>query len=637
MIYLYAIVIITFIVILLLYIVIRKKVNRDKDVIESFTNKNIDINIANMYINDDNRNTLMIKKIYDAYVDDASNHGNYQHKSKIDLLESALYKNRTIKPQYDSILQGISEFGDKLDTIVTTKKKQKDPEFRDINELTYIPDDVEQIRILPTTLPPLDYNTSPCNTNSMLYSEFKNDICNTYTDINKRNEMCAKLSKDNCAIPSCCVLVNGTKCRAGDITGPKISVPDQQYYEYNNICYGNCTQNSSLIKECGKYSPTSTSVSKKCMLQLFNNAGCPNTSPDTIINDTTVYNYKKTTLRMIQREIKTSVDLLKEFDDTISNNICNGTSKNSTEISDQSLWERYGWVKPTTYTQVATDATDKFKEYVDVSEPRTRETVVKVIIQDYPSNVHLDDFKKWVISGSKLVARSFSYPPISTFLEVIAFDGSFVYQTYLDNGYTRREATDRMNHFDDTTASAFGGSATNTFNAGKIIKSLSSKEDVMGIKQTIGHEFFHSVQERKMQFVAEPSGKQVPQWFIEGSATFIGLQTASKLGWIDSDYLTYGRKWAIDRIKNSDITNRSLLIDAISNTGKSDDIDPYGIGAIAVEFLISNIGMIRYMAIYEPPFESFSKSFKNACGVNLTDFYTMFEEIREVLGIKRAE
>jgi len=70
--------------------------------------------------------------------------------------------------------------------------------------------------------------------------------------------------------------------------------------------------------------------------------------------------------------------------------------------------------------------------------------------------------------------------------------------------------------------------------------------------------------------------------------------------------------------------------------GGINDIDTYGIGAIAIEFLVANIGMIKFMKIYEPPFVSFADSFKYASGVSLPDFYTMFEEIREVLKIPRV-
>jgi hypothetical protein len=34
--------------------------------------------------------------------------------------------------------------------------------------------------------------------------------------------------------------------------------------------------------------------------------------------------------------------------------------------------------------------------------------------------------------------------------------------------------------------------------------------------------------------------------------------------------------------------------------------------------------------------KSFADSFKTATGVELTDFYTMFEEVRPVLGIPRS-
>ena len=638
MIYLYAICIITFIVILFVYHIIQKK-HSCSDKIEAFTNRNIDINIANMYINDNNRNTLIIKKIYDAYVDDATDHGNYQNKETIDSLKKQLYKTRNKRPEYEGVLQGISDFGDTLNTIFGDEE-DKDPQFRDFDAGTYIPEKEENITEQPPT-GPLDYTTSHCNKNSMAYSEFKNDICNSRISINERNKMCSKLSNDNCKIPPCCVLINGTKCRAGDITGPKYTVPGQQYYEFQEKCYGQCEDNVSLLKACGKYAPTSIGVSKECMIQLFNNSGCPNKNPDTIINNKTENDYKQTTFRMIKKEIQTSVDLLKELKlDNISSKICNGVSddstNDSTNTSIQTMWEKYNWKKPTTAIQVAKNATYKFKEYVDVENPRTTGTTINVIIQSSsPSNRDITTFKECVIQGTNLLARSFSYRPIKAFLVVIAFDGSFVKQTYLNNNYTTSDATLRMSKFNDTNNPAFGGEETNTFNATTIASVLLSGTDEMGINQTIGREFFHSIQERKIGFAPADNGSQVPHWFWEGSATFIGLQTASKLGWTNSDYFKYGRNWAVKRA-NSGITKSSLLENAKANIGGPYDPDTYGIGAIAIEFLVANIGMIKFMKIYEPPFVSFADSFKYASGVSLPDFYTMFEEIREVLKIPRV-
>ena len=89
---------------------------------------------------------------------------------------------------------------------------------------------------------------------------------------------------------------------------------------------------------------------------------------------------------------------------------------------------------------------------------------------------------------------------------------------------------------------------------------------------------------------------------------------------------------------NHPSTKSSLLSEATKNTGRPDAIDPYGIGAIATEFLIANVGIEKFMEVYKNLGEkkSFADSFKTATGVELTDFYTMFEEVRPVLGIPRS-
>jgi hypothetical protein len=155
--------------------------------------------------------------------------------------------------------------------------------------------------------------------------------------------------------------------------------------------------------------------------------------------------------------------------------------------------------------------------------------------------------------------------------------------------------------------------------------------DKLGMMQMAGHEFFHVIQQRISDGVpsAEPAAI-VPSWFWEGPAVFIGLQTASYLGW--ASYITEGRQMAVIR-SNRNSTKSSLLSEVIKNTGSSTDPDPYGIGAIATEFLVANVGMEKFMEVYKNLGEkkSFADSFKTATGVELTDFYTMFEEVRPIL------
>ena len=295
------------------------------------------------------------------------------------------------------------------------------------------------------------------------------------------------------------------------------------------------------------------------------------------------------------------------------------------------LWEKYSWVPPTSSSSVASAATDKFKGYVAVT--RTNDTVIKIAAQDGADQTLVG----WVKDGANLVAKAFDYPKLSKpFLEVIAFDRAWLEKTYIDNGYSADEAKNDRGRAFAEGAPAFGGSTTNTYNMGVITRNNSLVTDKLGTMQMPGHEFFHAVQERISSGVPSPDGLGIaPQWFWEGPATFIGLQTASYLGW--ADYTAEGREFAVAR-SNAPSTKSHLLSEATKNTGAPDAIDPYGIGAIATELLVANVGIEKFMEVYKNlgKKKKFADAFKTATGVELTDFYTMFEEVRPVLGIARS-
>jgi len=81
---------------------------------------------------------------------------------------------------------------------------------------------------------------------------------------------------------------------------------------------------------------------------------------------------------------------------------------------------------------------------------------------------------------------------------------------------------------------------------------------------------------------------------------------------------------------------RSLKLSEVTKNDGS--ADPYGIGAIATEFLVANVGMEKFMDIYSNLGKNmkFTDAFKSATGVELADFYTMFEEVRADLGTPRS-
>ena len=306
----------------------------------------------------------------------------------------------------------------------------------------------------------------------------------------------------------------------------------------------------------------------------------------------------------------------------------------TTAANDATLWGKYSWVKPTSASSVASvasAATEKFKAYVAVT--RTNSTVIKIAAQDGSDQTLVS----WVKDAANLLSKAFDYPKLSQpWLGVIAIDRAWLEKTYIENGYSENEAKNDRGRAFATGAPAFGGSTTNTYNSGVITGLNLLVIDKVALAMTTGHEFFHTVQERIADGVPSPDGLGIaPQWFWEGQATFVGLQTASYLGW--ASYITEGRAYAVRR-SNDPVTKSSLLSEIKKMITSSNDADPYGIGAIATEFLVANVGMEKFMDIYINlgKKKSFADSFKAATGVELTDFYTMFEEVRPVLEIPRS-
>jgi hypothetical protein len=68
----------------------------------------------------------------------------------------------------------------------------------------------------------------------------------------KIEEKCGKLDNDTCATTSCCVLLGGVKCVAGDQNGPKnkanysdTNIKRRDKYFFGGKCYGNCVDDQT--------------------------------------------------------------------------------------------------------------------------------------------------------------------------------------------------------------------------------------------------------------------------------------------------------------------------------------------------------------------------------------------------------
>lgn len=290
------------------------------------------------------------------------------------------------------------------------------------------------------------------------------------------------------------------------------------------------------------------------------------------------------------------------------------------ESSDAAgAYKASGWTKPASSAEIADAATKEFNAYV--AEKR-QDAVVNVVAQEGTSK----QLVEWIKQGVAKVATTFEYPKLTgPYTGFVANDVEWL-KVEFAKVYGKQAANDRAGSFEG--APARGGSDTGVWNWAFIEKENLMTIDSIGMKQTPAHEFFHSVQERSVGSCV-PCG--TPQWFWEGPAVFVGTETGATLG-----FNTYAeaRTWMLQRTTHPG-TKALKLSQVTENNGQ---MDPYGIGAIATEFLVAHVGMKKFVAVYREigTGKSFAKAFAAATGVSLNDFYLMFEDARATLGAPRG-
>ena len=131
------------------------------------------------------------------------------------------------------------------DKAVTTTPRYNDSSYFRYSPSPYVPNYEDSVYLSRTT----SYNDSAQLVDHGLgLPASKGGFC----EANKNNKLeletqCGKVGKDACASMSCCVLLGGSKCVAGNEAGPSmksnysdISVLSRDYYYYQGKCYGNC-------------------------------------------------------------------------------------------------------------------------------------------------------------------------------------------------------------------------------------------------------------------------------------------------------------------------------------------------------------------------------------------------------------
>ena len=297
-------------------------------------------------------------------------------------------------------------------------------------------------------------------------------------------------------------------------------------------------------------------------------------------------------------------------------------SEPSIPVKVPAVWKDY------TADQVIERASTAINEYFKVK--RTPDQEVKVLIQPGADPILFD----WITQGATLVAHSFTYPKLNgPFYDVAATDREWLIATYKEAGFTQREIDDRTGGF-DAGAPAFGGTRSNTWNLATISRNNLLKTDRIGMAQTPGHEFFHAIQQNLALKGPGVSGTEIPNWFWEGPAMFIGMHAADSIGAIN--YEKEGRLDMLNRYKNGGPQTKALPLKEVKANDRV--TDPYAIGCAATEYLIAQVGVEKFLNIYAElgNFKNFASAFESATEFSLDDFYSHFEADRASLGFAKS-
>lgn len=145
-----------------------------------------------------------------------------------------------------------------------------------------------------------------------------------------------------------------------------------------------------------------------------------------------------------------------------------------------------------------------------------------------------------------------------------------------------------------------------------------------GKRAVVAHEVYHAwhkfIDGSKGNSNRDPrSPEGMPMWFAEGMANFMGFAIAHH-----DNAITYSE----GRTDQVDSYMRSSKAPLIAHIGS--ELNPYGIGQAASEYLVASIGVDRVFEIYRKlgSGKTFASAFEESAGISLATFYERFEESR---------
>ena len=158
----------------------------------------------------------------------------------------------------------------------------------------------------------------------------------------------------------------------------------------------------------------------------------------------------------------------------------------------------------------------------------------------------------------------------------------------------------------------------------------------------LAHEYFHLAQTNIMKStngIPTKSGdansaKDIPAWFLEGTADFVGFSVAAL-----SQNASYweGRERMLSYAPPQESINKNSIADYEIRVccGNDTPTYPYNIGQVATEYIVASIGFQKMLDIWIDfgATKNFELSFEKVTGISKSAFYEKFDLIRTKVGL----
>jgi hypothetical protein len=294
-----------------------------------------------------------------------------------------------------------------------------------------------------------------------------------------------------------------------------------------------------------------------------------------------------------------------------------GATKPS-NTSNASLWEKYKETKPINHDVIMTSVKSTFAKNYSVADQKVPliDFYIDPELETNPNIKEEVDALIRVFQIENQLARKDFIKPISI---VIFTDWAWLEKIHIDGGCTKSAASNRASKtMDFASGWASSDNLTLYMNySGAKKENLSS-----GTRGYLAaHEIFHLVQLQNFSQFGGLAPMNIPGWFIEGGAS---LMSPLVLNTDNSSMIT------LDNLVAKSSDPKSSLQNLPRGSTRN-----YSLGPLANEFLIYLTGFDKYMNIWLEmgKGKSFESAFYDATGVELVEFYAMFEEIRPAIGV----